>query len=362
MKNFNLLPSLTIVLFLALISSFNGSSPLLPLNDISAEGSGISNSTLLNSTSLGSFLAEGADRSNISSTGAKNDSLMPTTLPATTLPTISNASNQKPWLGINGVDVTPAIAQFLGLEEPAGFLVVNVTDESFAEKAGILGSKNVTNLGGTNVRLGGDIILKIDNKSVNTHQDIQNYLENEKKPTDEVKLTLLRDGKSVEISDTLIPRPELSVYNNDDFGIQFQHPSDWLKDAESIVGNNTLELRFLTHERRNPTDIESLTIRVELDRSNQTLDDFINASKSAAEDNPFISSIQSLNSTFLGNPAYVTHVILNFYGTIEGLSLTSITDSGKLIDISYITNSETFQKNVNTIDKLISSFKEGAST
>ena len=123
-----------------------------------------------------------------------------------------------------------------------------------------------------------------------------------------------------------------------------------------------MEVRFLTHERRNPTDIESLTVRVEPVSSNKTLEDYINASKSAAEDNPFISSVQSLNSTFLGNPAYVTHVILNFYGTIEGFSLTSITDSGKLIDISYITNTETFQKNLNILEKFISSFKEKVRT
>ena len=48
---------------------------------------------------------------------------------------------------------------------------------------------------------------------------------------------------------------------------------------------------------------------------------------------------------FLGNPAHITHAVLKFYGSSEGLSLTSIIGEDKLVDISYIINSETFQKN-----------------
>ena len=355
MKRVILLPVTSFVLILTLFLSIDSSSILLGGNR--AEGSGILNSTLLNSTSLSNFLAKGNDDAgNISDIGAMNGNM------TTSLPTTTNANNQEPWLGVNGLDITPAMAQILGLEEPVGFLVINVTAGSFADKAGIVESRNITNVNGTQLPLGGDIILKIDNKSVSTHNDIQNYLEKEKKVGDNIQLTVLRGTKSVNINDTLVPKPELSVYDNKEFGLEFRYPSEWLKDAESITSNNTLEVRFLTHERRNPTDIESLTVRVEPLSSNKGLNDYVNASKAAAEDNPFISSIESFNSTFLGSPAHITHAVLNFYGTLEGLSLTGIAGDDKLVDISYITNSETFQKNLKMIDKLIASFKEKANT
>ena len=124
MKRVILLPVTSFVLILTLFLSIDSSSILVDGNH--AEGSGILNSTLLNSTSLSNFLAKSNDDAgNISDIGAMNGNMTMTM--TTSKPTTTNASNQEPWLGVNGLDITPVMAQVLGLEEPVGFLVINVT-------------------------------------------------------------------------------------------------------------------------------------------------------------------------------------------------------------------------------------------
>ena len=50
------------------------------------------------------------------------------------------ATNPKePWLGIEGSNVTPRIAQTLGLQEPRGFLIFAVETTSPADVAGLKG-------------------------------------------------------------------------------------------------------------------------------------------------------------------------------------------------------------------------------
>jgi serine protease Do len=107
---------------------------------------------------------------------------------------ISSGVYQHPWLGISGTDITPEIAQALGLSEAKGFLVTDITSESPADKAGIRGGYKIDNINGREIALGGDIIVAIDNNTVRKIDDILSYLEREKTVGDQVQLTVLRDG------------------------------------------------------------------------------------------------------------------------------------------------------------------------
>ncbi|MGD9532664.1 MAG: trypsin-like peptidase domain-containing protein [Candidatus Nitrosocosmicus sp.] len=122
---------------------------------------------------------------------------------------------EHPYIGVNGFDVTPEIAKMMNLREAVGFLVVNVTEGSPAEKSGILGGNETILLNGTPLRIGGDIITRIDDKSVRKVDDILSYLENYKTIGDKVNLTVLRgeDLEKKEISMVLTsrPSPESSV-------------------------------------------------------------------------------------------------------------------------------------------------------
>ncbi len=120
---------------------------------------------------------------------------------------ISTGTFQHPWLGVAGRDMTPGIADRLGLEEPRGFLVMEVVSGSPANQAGIMAGDEDTTVDGLPVRLGGDVIVGIDNQTVRKIDDILVYLQREKSVGDELRLTILRDGQEMQITAVLGARP-----------------------------------------------------------------------------------------------------------------------------------------------------------
>ena len=111
-------------------------------------------------------------------------------------------------LGVIGIPVTPDIAQALNLSQPFGNLVVNVVEDSPADKANLKGGYTIANIGGREVVIGGDVILRIDNRAATTTNDIRGYLDT-KKAGDVVQLSILRDGKPQTVPVTLTAGPPL---------------------------------------------------------------------------------------------------------------------------------------------------------
>jgi S1-C subfamily serine protease len=120
---------------------------------------------------------------------------------------ITAGSFQHPWLGVAGRDMTPGIADHLGLAEPRGFLVMDVVAGSPAEKAGIKAGNQDATIDGVQVKLGGDVIVGIDNKTVRKIDDILVYLQREKSVGDDLQLSILRDGKEMQATAVLGARP-----------------------------------------------------------------------------------------------------------------------------------------------------------
>ncbi len=120
---------------------------------------------------------------------------------------ITTGSYQHPWLGVAGRDMTPGIADRLGLDEPRGFLVMDVVAGSPAEKAGILKGNQDTVIDGIPIRLGGDVIIAVDNNTVRKIDDLLAYVEMEKSVGDDLELTILRQGQTMEVIATLAARP-----------------------------------------------------------------------------------------------------------------------------------------------------------
>src|ERR671912_661870 len=137
---------------------------------------------------------------------------------------MKNGSYLHPWLGITGVDVTPDIAKKMNLTEARGFLVIDVNFNGPADKAGIRGGYIVEIINNTQYRLGGDVIVGIDNQTINSVSDITNYLMN-KKEGDIVKLKILRDNEilNVPVNLEIVQRPldqqeRVPPFNPKDFG------------------------------------------------------------------------------------------------------------------------------------------------
>ncbi|HEX6282297.1 MAG TPA: trypsin-like peptidase domain-containing protein [Nitrososphaera sp.] len=120
---------------------------------------------------------------------------------------ITTGSYQHPWLGIAGRDMTPGIADRLGLDEPRGFLVMDVVAGSPAEKAGIQRGDEDAVIDGIPMKLGGDVIIAIDNNTVRKIDDILAYVEIEKSVGDDLEIMILRDGQMMEVIATLSARP-----------------------------------------------------------------------------------------------------------------------------------------------------------
>jgi S1-C subfamily serine protease len=120
---------------------------------------------------------------------------------------ITTGSYTHPYIGITGLDITPEIAEAMGLQEARGFLVTDVTAEGPAAEAGVQGGDLLADINGREIELGGDVILEIDNQTVRKIDDILTYLEREKQVGDIVQLTVLRDGQLQEIPVTLAARP-----------------------------------------------------------------------------------------------------------------------------------------------------------
>lgn len=124
---------------------------------------------------------------------------------------VESGSFKHPWLGVTGTDMTPGIAKVLGLKEPRGFLVIGVNPDSPAFKAGIKGGEaKPVNVDGREIPLGGDVITEIDGKTVRKIEDILVYLQREKSAGDIVRLTVLRDGKVLDIDAQLGTRPAIT--------------------------------------------------------------------------------------------------------------------------------------------------------
>jgi S1-C subfamily serine protease len=120
---------------------------------------------------------------------------------------ITTGSFKHPWLGVAGMDMTPGIAERLGLDEPRGFLVMEVVEGSPAAQADIRPGDEDATVDGRPVRLGGDVIVGVDNKIVRKIDDILVYLQREKAVGDELQLTILRDGQEMQVTAVLGARP-----------------------------------------------------------------------------------------------------------------------------------------------------------
>jgi S1-C subfamily serine protease len=116
---------------------------------------------------------------------------------------------QHPWLGVSGINMTPEIAEAIGLGEPRGFLVIDTAPGGPADSAGVQGGDTPMQLGGREIELGGDVILAIDDKDVRKIDDVLGYLQQATEVGETVRLTVWRDGQIIEIDATLGARPSL---------------------------------------------------------------------------------------------------------------------------------------------------------
>ena len=112
-----------------------------------------------------------------------------------------------PWLGIQGVSITPQLAEALDLPVERGVLVQTVIEGGPAEKAGLRGGTRQVRFEGATLMSGGDIIVAIDDTAARDMDDLVVYLADHASVGQRVTLTVLRDGTKRSVTVTLGERP-----------------------------------------------------------------------------------------------------------------------------------------------------------
>ncbi|MEQ9092757.1 MAG: trypsin-like peptidase domain-containing protein, partial [Miltoncostaeaceae bacterium] len=107
------------------------------------------------------------------------------------------------WLGVTGRQVTPAIADALGLGDTRGVAVVAVDERGPAGDAGLTPAGTPLE---ADVPLGGDIIVRVEGLPANDMADVSREVSS-RAVGDPLTLTVLRDGVRRTLTITLADRP-----------------------------------------------------------------------------------------------------------------------------------------------------------
>jgi S1-C subfamily serine protease len=112
----------------------------------------------------------------------------------------------QPYLGISGEDIDPQIAQALNLPVTQGVVVARVLSGGPADDAGIKGATGQATISGQAFPVGGDIITKVDGKTITGMDDVISTV-NGHKPGDEITLTIFSGGQQKDVTVKLGDRP-----------------------------------------------------------------------------------------------------------------------------------------------------------
>jgi len=121
-------------------------------------------------------------------------------------PLIATGRYADPWLGIQGLSITPLLAKALDLPVEQGVLVQTVVQGGSAAKAGLRGGDRQARFEGRLLTTDGDIIVAIDDAAVQDMDDLIVYVA-EKSVGQRVTLTVLRNGRRQRIQVRLGERP-----------------------------------------------------------------------------------------------------------------------------------------------------------
>jgi S1-C subfamily serine protease len=118
------------------------------------------------------------------------------------LPELKKGRVKHAYLGIEGRTIDKSL-DALNLSAKSGVLIESVTPGGPADKAGIRGGDSTI---GSELTLGGDIIVAMEGRPLRSMPQLTGRLA-ELKPGDELKLTILREGRHRDVTVTLGNRP-----------------------------------------------------------------------------------------------------------------------------------------------------------
>ena len=121
---------------------------------------------------------------------------------------ITTGHYDHPYLGTSILTLNAAIAGAMNLpSNQRGALIESVTAGSPADKAGLRASKNSITINDQQIFVGGDVVIAYNGEAVKSTDDLITLLARSGTVGAKVTLTVLRDGKQVQVEVTLGLRP-----------------------------------------------------------------------------------------------------------------------------------------------------------
>ena len=108
------------------------------------------------------------------------------------------AGRKRPRLGVSVVPVAGDYADALNLPNQGGLLIQEVESGSPAARAGLRGGREDVQIGNSQLKVGGDLIVAIDGKPIDREDAISRALAR-KKSGDQVELTIYRAGRTMNV-------------------------------------------------------------------------------------------------------------------------------------------------------------------
>jgi S1-C subfamily serine protease len=125
---------------------------------------------------------------------------------------ITNGSyTNHPWLGASGTDMDYWIAQAANTSETYGWLITQVTSGGPADKAGLRGGTTQTQVEGSYVTVGGDIIIALNGTRITSMDDLSTYLEEYTLPGQTINITIVSNNQTLTLPVELQARPPPST-------------------------------------------------------------------------------------------------------------------------------------------------------
>lgn len=119
---------------------------------------------------------------------------------------ISTGKYEWPWLGVEGRDVNLLLQQANNLPTQDGAYIHAVVDGGPAAQAGLRGTTGVTTVDGIEVPVGGDVVIEANGQPIKDFSSLLVAIDSQA-PGDQMALTILREGQSMQVNVTLAPRP-----------------------------------------------------------------------------------------------------------------------------------------------------------
>jgi len=105
---------------------------------------------------------------------------------------------RRPALGVRTIPIDGELANEIGLPVDYGLLIVQVTPGGSADQAGLRAGTERAYLGNTQIMLGGDLIVAIDDQKVEDEQDLAQMMNNHR-AGDTVKITIYRNKRKMDV-------------------------------------------------------------------------------------------------------------------------------------------------------------------